>query len=170
MPKRKPKKRKISKKKKSSKTRRVVSSSRTKHKRKVSSKKRAPKAERLYSVNKNYELLRELQALVLKASPVETPRFTSDLRKIGKIRLALMSGSFLGVDDARVDLLVVGENIRLSKLFSFIKDRETELGRELRYVILSPDEFSYRYEMFDRFLKDILETPHQKLINTLRIN
>lgn len=115
--------------------------------------------------------MRELQALVLKASPVEAPpRFTRDLKKIGRIRLALMSGSFIGVDEARVDLLVVGENIKLAKLFAFIRDREIELGRELRYVILSPDEFSYRYEMFDRFLKDILDSPHQKLINTLRIS
>jgi len=123
-----------------------------------------------YGVNKDFPLFSELQALVLKASPIETPVVKRDLKRIGKIKLALMSGAFLGVDEARVDLLVVGENISLSKLFEFIKQKESELGQELRYVILSPDEFTYRYEMFDRFLKDILETPHQKVINSIRVS
>ncbi len=126
--------------------------------------------ETVYTVNKVFPFFSELQALVLKASPPEAPQIKRDLRKIGKIKLALMSGIFLGVDEARVDLLVVGENIKLARLFEFIKQKETELGRELRYVILSPDEFAYRYDMFDRFLKDILETPHQKIINTIRVS
>jgi len=136
------------------------------------SRKSAPSSrkEKIYSVNKDFEFLNELQSLVLKASPIEPPALRKDLKKIGRIKLAIMSGAFLGVDTARVDLLVVGENIKLVKLFEFIHQKEMELGRELRYVILSPDEFAYRYDMFDHFLKDILEAPHQKVINTLRIS
>ena len=109
-----------------------------------------------FSANKDSFLFGELQALVLKASPVELPDVRKDLKKVGRIKLALISGVFLGVESARVDLLVVGENINLSKLIGFIKQKEVELGREIRYVILSTDEFLYRHDMFDRFLKDIL--------------
>ena len=121
-------------------------------------------------MNKNFPLFTEVQSLVLKASPPESIEVQRAIRKIGKVKLALMSGAFLGVEGARVDLLVVGENINLSRLINFVKQKETELGRELRYVILSTDEFLYRHEMFDRFLKDILEMPHQRIIDTLRID
>jgi len=92
-----------------------------------------------------------------------------NLRRLGRIRLALITGAFLNVPDTRVDLLIVGDNVRLQRLFHFIREQEADLGKELRYVILEREEFLYRYEMFDRFLRDILDSPHYKLINTLRI-
>ncbi|MBI2454166.1 MAG: hypothetical protein HYV54_01155, partial [Parcubacteria group bacterium] len=49
----------------------------------------------------------------------------------------------------------------------FIKGLESDTGRELRYVILGVEEFKYRLGMFDRFVHDIMEYPHQKVINKL---
>jgi len=34
---------------------------------------------------------------------------------------------------------------------------------------MSSKEFHYRYQMFDRFVHDILEKPNEKLVNKLRI-
>mgnify|MGYP001592748310 CR=1 FL=1 len=38
---------------------------------------------------------------------------------------------------------------------------------EIRVGTMEKDEFKYRYEMFDRFLRVLLEGPHRKLINKL---
>ena len=56
------------------------------------------------------------------------------------------------------------------KFNTFIKELESDMGLELRYVILGSDEFIYRYNMFDRFVMDILESPHKKLVSKLKIS
>ena len=122
-----------------------------------------------FQTNRQHEVFNELRALLIKASPASFPEIERALRKLGRVRLALITGAFLNVPDARVDLLIVGDNIRPQRLFHFIREQEADLGKELRYVTLDRDEFMYRYEMFDRFLRDILDSPHYKLINTLRI-
>jgi len=66
-------------------------------------------------------------------------------------------------------MLIVGSHLKKKKLSSLIKDLEAEVGKEIDYVIMSPEEFQYRFDMYDRFLKDILERPHEKLINKLKI-
>ena len=80
-----------------------------------------------------------------------------------------MTGAFLRLDTSRIDMLIVCDNINLKRFNELVKGIEAELGREIRYVTMNRDEFLYRYRMFDRFLRDILELPHQKIINRLRI-
>lgn len=122
-----------------------------------------------YQVNRNFALYDELRSLFIKASPDSFPQIKKDLRRVGRINFALIAGSFLNMEGARVDMLVVGERIDLERLTNFIKDLEAGMGKEIRYVLLSREEFLYRYEMYDRFLRDILDYPHQKIINRLKI-
>lgn len=122
-----------------------------------------------YQVNRDFGLYKELHSLIVKAVPESFSFIEKELKKVGSIKLAILTGVFLNTDNTRVDMLIVGEGIQLSKFTEFIKELEAGLGREIRYVLLSKDEFIYRYEMFDRFLGDILEYPHQKIINKLKI-
>ena len=46
---------------------------------------------------------------------------------------------------------------------------ESEVGTEIRFGTMERDEFKYRYEMFDRFLRVLLEGPHRKIINKLDV-
>lgn len=124
---------------------------------------------KFYSVNSGFAFYKELGVLVLKSSPASKQKILKQLKVIGKVNLVILSGVFVNAENARVDLLVVGDRMSKSKFFSFIKDLEAEVGKEIDYVILSTDEFKYRYEMFDRFIRDVLEKPHEKLINKLRI-
>jgi len=65
--------------------------------------------------------------------------------------------------------LIVGDGIKNKSLANFLKDLESEVGKEIDYVVLTTADFKYRYDMFDRFIRDILEKPHEKLINKLKI-
>ncbi len=125
--------------------------------------------ERYYQLNQEWSYLDELKNLVLKISPPSFPRIEKGLTKIGKIRLGVITGVFLNIPNARADIMVVGDDIDFKKFISFIKLVEEEIGIELRYVILGTDEFKYRYGMFDRFVHDILEYPHRKVIDKLKI-
>jgi|SRR3989338_1526617 len=124
-------------------------------------------SNKLYQLNRRWPYLNELKSFVLKVSPPAFPKIEKDLRKLGKIKLAVVTGVFLNLKDARADLMVVGNDIDFKRFTDFIKKTESDMGIELRYVVLGVDEFKYRYDMFDRFIHDILEYPHRKVINKL---
>ncbi|MAF20168.1 MAG: hypothetical protein CMI55_00610 [Parcubacteria group bacterium] len=125
--------------------------------------------KKVYSVNSDFGFYTELRTLVLKSSPASKDKILKRLKVIGAIKLVLLSGVFVNLDNARVDLLVVGDNIDNKKMGAFLRDLEAEVGKEIDYVVLSLKEFRYRHDMFDRFLRDILEKPHEKLINKLKV-
>ena len=125
---------------------------------------------RLYRFNTELPFANELRNLVLKLSPPPFPHIEKELKKIGRLKLAVLSGVFLSLENSRVDVLVVGDDIDFKKFNNFIKQLETQFGAELRYVVLGAEEFLYRYDMMDRFVFDILESPHKKLINRLGLS
>jgi hypothetical protein len=45
---------------------------------------------------------------------------------------------------------------------------ESEVGKEIEYAAMNTKEFDYRFHMFDRFVRDILEKPNEKLLNRIR--
>lgn len=122
-----------------------------------------------FGVNPNFEFYNELSTLVLKSSPTSKKKMLRDIKKLGRIKLALISGVFLNTDHSRIDLLIIGDDINQKRLKTFLFDLESEVGKEISYSLMNTKEFKYRYHMFDRFLRDILEKPHEKLINKLGI-
>ena len=87
--------------------------------------------------------------------------------------MVILSGIFLDAENSRVDMLIVADNVNNSekqrKVSQFFRDLEAEVGKEIDYVLLTTEEFKYRHNMFDRFILDVLEKPHEKLINKLKI-
>ena len=124
---------------------------------------------KIYSLNSGFVFYNELKTLVLKSSPTSKNKILGRLKNVGRIKLALLSGIFLELENSRADLLIVGDGIKNKKLAGFLKDLESEVGKEINYVVLTTADFKYRYNMFDRFIRDILEKPHEKLINRLKL-
>lgn len=121
-----------------------------------------------FGVNPSFDFYSELQSLVLKSSPTSKEKMLSRLMKIGRIKMALISGVFLNCANYRVDLFLVGDDISQKKLKTFLADMEAEVGKEIEYAAMETKEFDYRFHMFDRFVRDILEKPHEKLLNRLK--
>lgn len=130
---------------------------------------RVKNGKKHYSVNPGFDFYDELGSLVLKSSPASKEKILKRLRVLGRIKLAILSGIFINSENSRIDLLVVGDAIKKKKLSDFLKDLEAEVGKEIDYVLLSTKDFKYRYDMFDRFVRDVLEKPHEKLVNKLKI-
>ena len=68
-----------------------------------------------------------------------------------------------------MDLLVVGNNLKQTQLDNIIKTIESEIGKEIRYAVFETQEFNYRYSMFDKLVRELLESPHEKIINKLNL-
>lgn len=125
-----------------------------------------------YFLNPQFQLLNELRDFILKSTPREMDEMTKKLNKVGRVKLAIATGVFLSrvnPETVATDLFLVADDVDRRKFRLFLNGVEADLGREVRYVIMEKDEFQYRYGMFDRFLRVLLEGPHEKLINRLGI-
>src|SRR3989344_3508927 len=126
-----------------------------------------------YSLNSEFEFFEELKSLILKSSPAEKDKMIKKIYGLGRIKLAVVAGVFSSSNDssafngADVDLFIVGDSVDKSKLRNFLKSLEAEVGKEIRFGLMEKDEFEYRYGMFDRFVRVLLDGPHDKLINKL---
>ena len=50
-----------------------------------------------------------------------------------------------------------------------IKTVESELGRELRYVVLETVDFQYRMSIHDKLVRDVFDFPHQMVTDVLGV-
>ena len=46
---------------------------------------------------------------------------------------------------------------------------EAELGKELTYSMMETPEFEYRYGMYDKFIRDVIDYPHLVVLNKLKL-
>jgi len=122
-----------------------------------------------YATNLEFDLIKELQQLIYKAAPRSEEQLTDRFKKIGGVKLALVSGIFMGLEHIRADLLLVGDNMNQQRLKKMLVTLEAEFGTEVNYTTMTSQDFAYRFDMFDRFIRDILEGPHKKLINKFKI-
>ena len=127
------------------------------------------KGKKNFKVNRGFEFYDELKELVARASPASKEKMLNRLKSLGKIKLVLLAGVFINSDTSRADLLIVGDNIKPAKFNNFIKKLEVEVGKEISYALMTTKEFHYRYDMYDRFIRDLLDFKHEKLINKLKI-
>lgn len=123
-----------------------------------------------YVVNNLFEFLFELRDLILKSSPAEKDQLIEKINKLGRIKLAVVSGIFINKespDPTVVDMLIVGDDIENKRLKPFLRSVEAEVGKEIKFSVMEKEEFQYRFAMFDRFIRVLFEGPHDKLINKL---
>ncbi|HPR91397.1 MAG TPA: hypothetical protein PK547_01535 [Candidatus Paceibacterota bacterium] len=123
------------------------------------------KSVSVYFVNDNFVFLNELQNIVGHSSGFGQSELSSQLSRIGQIKLALIAGSLINNTKARVDLLLVGNKIKEKRLQNIISDLEANIGKEINYTLMNTGEFLERKGMGDVFIRDIFEWPNKILIN-----
>ena len=132
-------------------------------------KKTVKKRVQGFMLNDMFLYREPLQLFLLKTATLENDYILRKLRSAGKLKVVIVSGVFIQNWESRVDLLVVGDSLKKSKLEGAIRDIEAEIGMELRYTIFSTKDFKYRLSIRDRLMRDILDYPHQKLLNRLNV-
>ena len=123
----------------------------------------------VFKTNKGFVFYEKLKELVSEASPASREKMLKRLKSLNGIKLAVLAGIFLNLDNSHADLLLVGDKITASKFDRFLKELEAEVGKEINCALMTTKEFYYRYNMYDRFVRDLLDFKHEKLINKLRI-
>lgn len=126
-----------------------------------------------YEVNQDYEYYAPLAAIFgggvmsAPASPAANSQLTS-VKSLGNVQLAIYTGQFTRDETSGTDLLIVGD-VNQTKLAKFISELEEQEGKELRFTVMSPQEFKYRQQVNDRFLGLVLDAKKQVLIDKQKL-
>lgn len=112
----------------------------------------------------------EFKNLLLNSETLNKQAILNNFKKIGRVKLFLVSGIFIKNDDSRVDLLIVGDKIRRGQVERGIKKLEAEIGTELVYAVFNTKEFIYRINMYDKLVRDILDYPHEILLQSKELS
>jgi len=129
-----------------------------------------------FMLSQTFPFILALRSLLVTASPISREKMLQFFKSKGKIKLVALGGIFsddltggFPSDDSRLDLVVVGA-LKRAKVENFIKNLESEIGKELNWTLLSPPEFDHRMGMHDKLLRDLFDYPHEFLINKLALD
>ncbi len=115
-------------------------------------------------LNGEFPYIAELRQLLVEGDFFKHADLVKRFRPAGRIHLLVVSGIFMQNAGNRLDILVVGDNIRRVAIQKTIQVLESELGRELSYAIFDTTDFKYRVSMYDKLIRDVFDYPHERLI------
>jgi len=122
-----------------------------------------------WTLDQKFPYIEPIVTFLSNINPFRNKEIVEKISRACKIQLLIVSGIFIKDPDSRADLLVVGDNLKLGQLDNIIKTIESEMGKEIRYAVFDTAEFKYRHSMFDKLIRDILDYPHEKIINKLNL-
>lgn len=125
----------------------------------------AKKKVAAWSLNTEFKYLASLRDLLIDPTLLLQEDLPAKFKLVGKIKLMIVSGVFIGNSKSRADVLIVGDKLKKNVLQQVIKSLEAEIGKELDYVVLDTEEFKYRIDMYDKLVCDIIDLPHEKIID-----
>lgn len=92
----------------------------------------------------------------------------NSLKDVGRVELAIYTGQFTRDPSAGVDFLVVGD-VNPNALQKYVDELEKQENKELRYSFMTVPDFTYRRQINDRFITDVLGAKKQVLFDTLNL-
>lgn len=121
-----------------------------------------------FKLNQDFPHNEALRDLLFDFQLLDKRDLANRFKPIGRLKVFIVSGVFIGPEKTRVDILVVGEAIKRPKAEKLFEGLSAELGREVVYSIMDVEEYEYRFKMYDKFVHDILDGPHEAVIDKLR--
>ena len=121
--------------------------------------------QKYFRLNRKYPLFSDVRNIVAKTIGA-VAIIRQSLEKIDGIEEAYLYGSFArNQQDAAsdVDVLIVGAP-RAEILAQAVQRLERQLGREINYTVLAPDEFRLRRARKDAFLENVWHNERVSLI------
>lgn len=129
--------------------------------------KRAVKA---WSLDRGFPFAEALSDFLARTNSMEKRSIVKRLEKAGRLKAVLVSGMFTRDGESRLDLFVVADNVKSSAMDRIVKGIESDMGKDLRYAVLSAPDFAYRVSMNDKLVRDVLDFPHEVLVDKIGIS
>lgn len=123
-----------------------------------------------YELNLDFVYNNALKNLLIGTMPLSETKLMRKLNDGGRLKLVIIAGTLIQEwDDARVDVLVVGDRLKPAIIEGTVRSLEAEIGKELRCAVFDTNDFEYRLSVCDKLVRDVLEFPHKRLLDKLNI-
>lgn len=86
------------------------------------------------------------------------------LKSLGNVDLVILTGQFTRDERSGADMLIVGD-VNPNALQKFVAELESQESKDIRYVHMTSEDFSYRRQIKDRFTTNVLESKKQVLLD-----
>jgi predicted transcriptional regulator len=121
--------------------------------------------KKYYYANKDFIFLEELKSIFLKALS-SNDNIAEEVKKMGDIRLLVLSGLFVEQPTKTVDMLIVGE-VDKNRLTEYLNN-EVRTARPVKFSIITEEDYKYRLSCNDKFTTEITNDPtNQVLVKNL---
>jgi len=121
-----------------------------------------------YVVDEAFPLLKELASIMQKSGPGVEDALFKDIEHVGNVLYACVTGYFTGNPTAPTDLFIVGD-VQEKKLEQFAKNIEQQIDKEIRYTPMTLNEYQYRLNFNDMFLRQIFGGSFKEIVNILPV-
>lgn len=129
---------------------------------------REDKHRKYYTLNPTFVIAGELTSIMQKIGPGIQDVLFKDIERLGDIKYFCLSGYFTGAAHSPTDILIVG-TVHEQRLQQFVAKIEQQLNREITYTPMTENEYKYRRNFNDLFLRQIFGAPHKELLNKLPV-
>ena len=123
-----------------------------------------------YMINNDFQYLKPIKDLLVDPNLLLHEDIVHKFKPVGKIKLMIVAGVFIGNEESRADILIVGDKLKRNIIHQIVKSLEAEIGKELNYIVFDTAEFIYRIDMYDKLVLDVLDFPHSKIIDTKQLS
>lgn len=117
-----------------------------------------------------FKYARELENLLVSTDTLDKETILKTFKKAGSVKLIIVAGIFIKNKDSRVDLLIVGNKLKKNQITEGIRKLEAEIGTELIYAVFETKEFIYRLNIYDKLVRDILDFPHEVILQAKELS
>jgi hypothetical protein len=117
-----------------------------------------------WCLNPDFPYISELKLLLIEGEFFKHSDLARRFKPAGRIQFLVVSGIFIQNSESRLDMLIVGDNLKKGFIQKTIAVLESELGKELAYAVFETADFKYRIAMYDKLLRDVFDYPHERLI------
>jgi hypothetical protein len=125
----------------------------------------AKKKVTAWALDPSFQYLFSVRDILIDPNLLLQEDLPQRFKQAGKIKLMIVSGVFIGNSESRADLMIVGDKLKKNIFQQVIKGLEAEIGKELNYAIFDTEEFKYRLDMYDKLVCDIVDLPHEIIID-----
>lgn len=124
----------------------------------------------IWHFNPFFKYTSEFDSLLIGSESLDKESIGSLFKKVGRVKFLAVSGIFIKNKDSRVDLLIVGDRMKRGKIDESVRKLEAEIGVELVYAVFDTKEFTYRLSMYDKLVRDILDFPHEVILQAKELS
>lgn len=121
--------------------------------------------KKYYKVNQKHILFEDLRNLVYKTQ-TNYGQIAVEISNFGKLDLLAVSGKFISATNTPVDLFVIGDLDRIT-LENYVRTLEKQLNSEIKYAVMTKEDFIMRTQLQDKFLKTVLKSNYRIIHNQL---